>query len=266
MGLSETQYALELHGVNVVRSGKRILDDIHLRVRKHACCAVVGPNGSGKSTLVSVLSGYDWPSSGQVRVNGHLFGQVPLDRVRRGIGLIEPSRSPEFSTFIRVRELVATGLFGTICLPLGRDITAEQWSRVDMEIEQFGLNAFKDSPFTRLSTGEQMKVLIARAMLSEPQLLLLDEPSVGLDMGARARLIQHIDDLHSRVPAPTVLVVTHHLDELPASVDHVVLLKAGCIFDQGRPEDVLTSERMSALFSCQVHVICDRGRYVASVI
>lgn len=266
MGPTETEYALELHGVNVFRLGKRILDDIHLRVRKHACCAVIGPNGSGKSTLISILSGYDWPSSGQVTVNGHVFGQVPLARVRRGIGLIEPSRSPEFSPFIRVRELVATGLFGTIRLPLGHDITTDQWARVDVEIEHLGLNAFKDSPFARLSTGEQMKVLIARAMLSEPELLLLDEPSVGLDMGARARLIRHIDDLHARTPGPTVLVVTHHLDELPASVDHVVLLKAGRIFEQGRPEDVLTSELMSALFSCQVHVTCDHGRFVASVI
>lgn len=266
MGSSEAQYALELRGVNVVRSGKRILDDIHLRVRKHACCAVMGPNGSGKSTLISILSGYDWASSGQVRVNGHLFGRVPLDAVRRGIGLIEPSRSPEFSPLIRVRELVATGLFGTICLPLGRGVTTAQWARVDVEIERLGLNAFRDSLFSRLSTGEQMKVLIARAMLSEPELLLLDEPSVGLDMGARAALIQHIDALQTRTPAPTVLVVTHHLDELPTSVDHVVLLKAGRILAQGRPEDVLTSERMSDLFSCQVRVMCDRGRFVASVL
>ena len=241
MGLSDTQYAIELRGVNVFRLGKRILHDIHLCVPKRACCAVMGPNGSGKSSLISILSGYDWPSSGQVRVNGHAFGHVPLDRVRRGIGLIEPSRSPGFEPGMRIRDLVATGLFGTIRLPLNHDITDAQWAKVDVEIDRLGLTAFKNAPFGRLSTGEKMKGLIARAMLSRPELLLLDEPSVGLDMGARARLIQHIDALRQREPAPTVVVVTHHLDELPLNVDHVVFLKAGCVLAQGRPDEVVTS-------------------------
>jgi iron complex transport system ATP-binding protein len=265
MGLGDTQYAIELRGVNVFRSGKRILNDIHLCVPRRACCAVMGPNGSGKSSLISIVSGYDWPSSGRVRVNGHVFGRVPLERVRRGIGLIEPSRSPEFEPGMRIRDLVATGLFGTIRLPLSHDITGTQWAKVDVEIERLGLTAFKDVPFARLSTGERMKGLIARAMLAGPELLLLDEPSVGLDMGARARLIQHIDTLCAREPAPTVVVVTHHLDELPSSVDHVVLLKGGCILAQGRPDEVLTSEKMSDLFSCRVHVTFDHGRFVASV-
>ena len=264
MSPCETPYAIDLCGVNVVRSGTRILEGIDLRLPKHACCAVMGPNGSGKSCLISILSGYAWPSSGRVIVNGHVFGRVPLERVRRDIGLIEPSRSPQFARGMCVRNLVATGLFGTIYLPLGQDVTATQWARVDAETERLGLQKLRESPFGRLSTGEQMKVLIARAMLSRPQLLLLDEPSVGLDMGARARLIQQIDALHARVPAPTVVVVTHHLDELPTRVDHVVLLKAGRILAQGPPEEVLTSERMSDLFSCRIRVIRDSGRFVAS--
>jgi len=265
MGLSHRQHAIEMSGVSVLRLGKRILEDIDLCIRKQSCCAVIGPNGAGKSALISILSGYAWPTLGQVRVNGHVFGRVSLDRVRRSIGLIEPSRSPAFASFMRVRDLVATGLFGTIRLPLGRDITAVQWGRVDTEIKRLGLNAFKDSPFGRLSTGEQMKALIARAMLSDPELLLLDEPSVGLDMGARAKLVKHIDGLGQRSPAPTVVVVTHHLDELPANVNQVVLLKAGRIFSQGCPEDVLTSEQLSDLFDCRIHVLRDHGRFVASV-
>lgn len=266
MGRDEIQYAIDLQGVNVVRSGSRILEGIDLRVPKRACCAVMGPNGSGKSCLMSILSGYAWPSSGKVTVNGHVFGRVPLDRVRRDIGLIEPSRSPQFSRSMRVRDLVATGLFGTIRLPLGQDVTEAQWRLVEAEIERLGLQSFQDSPFGRLSTGEQMKALIARAMLSRPQLLLLDEPTVGLDMGTRARLIQQIDALHTRTPCPTVVVVTHHLDELPPHVDHVLLLKAGRVLAQGPPETVLTSERMSDLFSCRIRVLRDCGRFVANVL
>ncbi|MCF7973391.1 MAG: ATP-binding cassette domain-containing protein [Phycisphaerae bacterium] len=259
------QHAIELHGVSVFRLGRPILEDLDLCVRKHACCAVIGPNGAGKSALISILSGYAWTSTGQVRVNGSVFGRVPLEEVRRGIGLIEQSRSPEFPPLMAVRDLVATGLFGTICLPLGRDIAETQWARVDREIKRLGLDGFKDHPFGRLSTGEKMKALIARAMLSDPELLLLDEPSVGLDIGARAKLIQHIDALLHRAQPPTILIVTHHLDELPVGVDQVVLLKEGRIFAQGRPEHVLTSERMSDLFACRIHVMRDHGRFVASV-
>jgi iron complex transport system ATP-binding protein len=265
MGLSDTQHAIELRGVSVFRSGHCILEDLNLSVQKQTCCAVIGPNGAGKSALISVLSGYAWTTTGQVRINGHVFGQVSLERVRRGIGLIEQSRSPEFAPLMTVRNLVATGLFGTICLPPGRDITEVQWGRVDAEVKRLGLTGFEDNPFGRLSTGEQMKALIARAMLSDPELLLLDEPSVGLDIGARAKLVEHIDRLLHRAQPPTILIVTHHLDELPVGVDQVVLLKEGRIFAQGRPEHVLTSERMSDLFACRIHVMRDRGRFVASV-
>jgi iron complex transport system ATP-binding protein len=230
-----------------------------------SCCAVLGPNGSGKSTLLAVLSGYRWPSRGTVRVGGQEYGKVDLARIRRTIGLIEPSRSPAFDERMTVREVIATGLFGTIRLPFHEDISPQAWERVDAEIEQFGLARFQDAAFYQLSTGEQMKTLLARAIAAEAGLLLLDEPTAGLDMGARAACMGVLDRLRSRAASPTVVLISHHLDELPHGVDQVVLLKGGSILADGPASTVLTGENLSRLFDCRVQVLRNDGRYVASV-
>jgi len=258
-------YAISLQDVSVVRRGCSLLAGVSLQVASAACCAILGPNGSGKSTLVSVLSGYTWPSSGSVSIGGQLFGKVDLARVRRGIGLIEPSRSPAFDEQMRVRDIVATGLFGTIRLPLYRQVEPAQWQRVEAEIDSLGIGAIRDSVFAHLSTGEQMKALLARAMVADAGLLLLDEPTAGLDMGARAACVGALERLLNRPEHPTVVIVSHHLDELPAMVDQVVLLKHGEVFAGGPSEQVLTSDRLSRLFDCRVEVLRSNGRCVASV-
>jgi iron complex transport system ATP-binding protein len=254
-----------LENVSVVRWGHSILTDVSVRVAPGACCAILGPNGSGKSTLLAVLSGYTWPSRGTVRIGGYLYGRVDLAEVRRSIGLIETSRAPVFDERMSVREVVATGLFGTIRLPLHEEVSAPAQDRIDAEIASFKLDGLADEAFTQLSTGEQMKVLLARATIGAPQLLLLDEPTAGLDMGARAACIGAIDRLLNRPNHPTVVMISHHLDELPCAVDQVVLLKGGCVFGDGPPAALLTSDKLSRLLDCRVEVLQSNGRYVASV-
>ena len=258
-------YGVELQQVGVVRGGREILREVSLRVAGGTCCAVLGPNGSGKSTLLSVLSGYTWPTRGGVTIGGQSFGEVDVQQIRRRIGLIEPSRTPPFDESMSVREVVATGLFGTIVLPFHRPVERGQWRRVDAELASLGLAALGQAAFGRLSTGERMKALLARAMVGEAKLLLLDEPTAGLDMGARAACVGLLDRLLNRNPHPTVVIISHHLDELPRGVDRVVLLKDGRIAADGLPCEVLTSERLSRLFDCRVEVFNHDGRYVASV-
>lgn len=258
-------HAIRLENVSVVRWGHTILAGISLQVAAGACCAVLGPNGSGKSTLLAVLSGYTWPTTGTVRVGGQVYGAAELASVRRTIGLIEPSRSPAFDDRMSVRDVVATGLFGTIRLPFHEEIPAEAQDRIEAEIGSFGLVGRDEAAFSQLSTGEQMKVLLARAMIGEPRLLLLDEPTAGLDMGARAACMGALDRLLSRPRHPTVVIISHHLDELPRAVDQVVLLKRGGVFGDGPPKAMLTAERLSALLDCRVEVFKTDGRYVASV-
>lgn len=255
---------IEITDVDVIHAGRTILRDVSLRVDRGRCCAVVGPNGSGKSTLLSVLAGYTWPTRGQVKIAEHTFGRVDLAQVRRQIGLIEPSRMPGFNEHMPLRELVATGLFGSIVLPIGAEIRPEQWRQVDAEIKALGLAGREMDIFGDLSTGEQMKALIARAVVSGASVLLLDEPTVGLDIGARAAFMKNLEDLLGRPQGPTVVIVSHHLDELPRNVDVVVLMKDGCIYDMGRPDVTLTSEKLSGLYDCNVHVFRRDGRYAAS--
>ncbi len=258
-------HAIHLENVSVVRWGHPILTDVSLQVAPGACCAILGPNGSGKSTLLAVLGGYTWPTSGTVRIGGDVYGAVDLAQVRRTIGLIEPSRSPAFDERMNVREVVATGLFGTIRLPYHEEVSVADWGRVESEIQSFGLGGAQGGAYAELSTGEQMKALLARAMIGTPQLLLLDEPTAGLDMGARAACIGAIDRLLSRSRHPTVVIISHHLDELPRLVNQVVLFKQGSVFDAGAPETMLTSEKLSQLLDCRVEVLRSNGRYVASV-
>lgn len=258
-------HAIDLEQVSVIRRGHPILTGISLRVASGSCCAILGPNGSGKSTLLAVLSGYVWPTSGVVCIGGQTYGQVELAHVRRGIGLIEPSRSPMFDERMSVREVVATGLFGTIRLPFQEEISPKAQNRIKAEMHSLGLGGLANEAFSQLSTGEQMKALLARAMIGKPRLLLLDEPTAGLDMGARAVCIGVLDRLLSRPDHPTVVMISHHLDELPCAVDQVVLLTQGRVFGDGPPAAVLTSEKLSRLLDCRVEVFKSNGRYVASV-
>jgi iron complex transport system ATP-binding protein len=257
--------AIELQNVSVVRRGHAILADVSLDAAPGTCCAILGPNGSGKSTLLAVLSGYVWPTSGTVSIGGQAFGKVELARIRQTIGLIEPSRSPAFDGRMSVRGVVATGLFGTIRLSPHEEVPAQAWERIDEELESFRLAELRDSPFAQLSTGEQMKALLARAMVAEAGLLLLDEPTAGLDMGARAACVGILERLLGRDHHPTVVIVSHHLDDLPRLMDQVVGLKDGRVFGAGPPDAMLTSERLSRLFDCRVEVLKSDGRCVAAV-
>jgi iron complex transport system ATP-binding protein len=257
--------AIELKNVGLTRNEHAILNDVSMTVARGTCCAILGPNGSGKSALMAVLAGYLWPSAGTVRIDGDTLGEVSLEEVRRTIGLIEPSRAPKFDNWMTVREVVATGLFGTLMLPLQQDVSSKQWRRVDAELASIGLDVLADQAYGDLSSGEQMKTLLARAMVAEARILLLDEPTVGLDIGSRAACVQVLDRLGTRAHPPTVVIVSHHLDELPHSVSHVVLMKAGTVFAQGDPDAILTSSRLSDLFECRIEVFKNDGRFVASV-
>jgi len=257
---------IELCHVRWVCQGKALLDDIHLQIPAGTSCAILGPNGAGKSALIALLSGYIWPTRGQVRIHGQCLGRTPVGDVRRDLGLVEPSRCPAFPQHMIVRDVVASGLFGTIVLPLDRSVTDAQWIQVEQELERFGIHALAKRRFTSLSSGEKMKTLLARALVGQVRTLLLDEPTVGLDMGMRAACVATLDRLMARPDPPTLVVVSHHLDELPTHLDHLVLLKAGRIYQQGAPGEVLTDDNLSRLFDCTVSVSRQNGRFVASAV
>ncbi|MGE4286677.1 MAG: ABC transporter ATP-binding protein [Phycisphaerae bacterium] len=250
---------IRLSNVSLEKYGKMILDGIELSLSPGSCCTVVGPNGAGKSSLLSVLSGYDWPSTGAVSFCGETYGDVDLFSVRKHIGVVSNSRVPEFPGFFTVRQIIETGFFGCHMIPFGERISPQQSAAISAMLEKYELVPFGVRRYNSLSTGEKMKTLILRAIVNEPRLLLLDEPAAGLDIYNRAVVMSFIETLDLAEKA--MLIISHHLEEVPSRSDNIMLLKDGRIFKQGLPDETFTNDNMSALFGCNVKVMKIDSRF-----
>ncbi|AQQ70302.1 putative ABC transporter ATP-binding protein YlmA [Limihaloglobus sulfuriphilus] len=243
-------------------SGKSILRDINFELNEGQRCVVLGANGSGKSTFLSMIAGYTWPSQGNIWAFGHRFGTFALHELRKRIGLVATSRIPNFDESTKVGDIVATGFWGGLMIPMYAELSPEQKLLVEQELAEFGLEDFYERPFWQLSTGERSRVLIARAMISRPGLLLLDEPAAGLDIRNRTELLKHINSLINRDQSPAVILVTHHFDEIPPDTDRIVVLKDGEIYVEGEPGEILNSDTISQAYGCSLEVIKTAQRYV----
>jgi iron complex transport system ATP-binding protein len=243
---------LELNDVSFLRGGKTILDRVSLVVRPGEHWALLGPNGAGKSTILGFCGAMAHPSSGTVRVLGAQLGRVELQALRRSIGHVNP-RHPLQSP-LSIREVVLTGLTGSIETPLRWEADAAQIARADELIDSLGMSGKADARWPTLSQGERGRALIARALIADPDLLLLDEPSTGLDVAAREQLLETIDVLDSTHPEIASILVTHHLEELPSSTTHALLISHGRIVATGAATEVITSENVSAAFEHPIDV------------
>jgi len=262
MAAANGQPAIELRDVGVMRSGRWILRDISWRVVAGTCAAILGPNGGGKSTLARVISGYIWPTSGDVYVNGAHFGDVDLNQLRRRIRLVQPAGPYDVDPSLNARDVVLTGLFGTI--GLFDTVTAADVEHAEQLLTQVGLRGLSQSRYSTLSTGERVRALIARALIQRPDVLLLDEPTAGLDLLGREQVLGTIERLFAAGnQRTTVLLITHHIDELPPVTSQVLLLAGGGVAAQGKPEQVLRDETLSAAYRCRLRVQnVDRRYYV----
>jgi len=252
---------LELLDVTYRRDGSEIIHGVSFTVRAGEHWAMIGPNGAGKSTLLGFCGAVTHPTSGIVRVLGEQLGRVELQALRRAIGHVNPRhplRSP-----LTVRDIVLTGLTGTIETALRWRPTPDEASRADDLIAALGLGAKAGSRWNVLSQGERGRVLIARALICEPRLLLLDEPSTGLDIAAREQLLETVDLLAETHPEVASVLVTHHLEELPSSTTHAVLLADGRVVAAGPATEALTSGHVSAAFDHPIDVGFDAGRWTA---
>jgi iron complex transport system ATP-binding protein len=252
---------LELRDVTYRRDSTEIIRGVSLTVRTGEHWALLGPNGAGKSTLLGFCGAVTHPTSGTVHVLGEQLGRVELQALRRAIGHVNPRhplRSP-----LPVRDIVLTGLTGTIETALRWQPTAAEAARADALIESLGLGAKTGQRWNVLSQGERGRVLIARALIGEPRLLLLDEPSTGLDIAAREQLLETMDLLTGSHPEIAWVLVTHHLEELPSSTTHALLLADGQAVAAGPALDAITSEHVSAAFRHPIDVRRDDGRWSA---
>ncbi len=252
---------LQMEHVYFVRESREILADITLDIRSGEHWALIGPNGAGKSTILSLCGATQHPTRGIVRVLGQQLGRVEMRQLRESIGHVNPRhqlRSP-----LTVREVVLTGATATTELMMRWQPSEELIERADQLIDTLGLGDVRSAKWPTMSQGERGRTLIARALLTEPRLLLLDEPSTGLDVAAREQLLETIDLLHETQPELATILVTHHLEELPESTTHAMLIAHGRLLAAGYANEVLTTELVTESFDYPIGIEHRDGRWHA---
>jgi iron complex transport system ATP-binding protein len=261
---SGSELAIDLREVGVLRSGRWILKDITWGVPVGCCSAILGPNGSGKSTLARILAAYLWPTGGDVTILGQHFGDCDMPTLRRQVKMVQPAGPYDVDPNLSTREVVLTGFFNSIALY--QVPTEMMQTEADRLLKQVGLLERAGQTYETLSSGERVRALIARALVQRPRLLILDEPTAGLDLLAREQILATIQMLFESDPRPpTTVLITHHIEELPPATSNVMLLSGGKSAAVGRPEDVLREDILSALYDCPVQVRQSGGRYYLEV-
>ncbi|MGV0850086.1 ABC transporter ATP-binding protein [Mycolicibacterium phlei] len=252
---------LELADVTFRRNGKQIIDGISLTVQAGEHWALLGPNGAGKSTLLGFCAAMTFPTTGTVSILGSRMGRTDLATLRHSIGHVNPRHRLQYA--LTVREVVLTGITATIDLPMRWAPTAEELAHADAMIDAVGLSHKASDAWPTLSQGERGRTLIARALVAEPKLLLLDEPTTGLDVAAREQLLETLDTLDETHPDVASILVTHHLEELPTTTTHALLIAEGRTVASGPAREAVTTETVSAAFAHPVTVSYEEGRWSA---
>lgn len=245
--------AVALHGVTVRREGVPVLDGIDWQVRQGERWVVLGPNGSGKTTMLQVAGARLWPTSGRVEVLGATLGRVDVRTLRPRVALVSGAVTRQLRADVTAREVVASGRYGALETWWHTYGTAD-WARADHLLAQGGVGEIAERSFGVISEGERQQVLLARALMSDPELLLLDEPFAGLDLGARERLLMRLRTLAEDAGSLPVVLVTHHCEEIPPGFTHAGLMRAGRLIAAGPLGDVITSQHVSACFDVPVSV------------
>jgi iron complex transport system ATP-binding protein len=256
--------AARLAGVEVRVGAARLLTGVDLEVAAGRHLAVLGPNGAGKTTLLRVLATRRFPSAGTAEVLGARFGAADLRAVRPRIGFVSVAADALDRARARVDHLVAVAPDGGTW-PVGDPLAGDpgRAARVVSALARVGIEHLAARRLDTLSQGERQRVRIARALVAGPDLLLLDEPFAGLDLGGRESLLADLGALLTAANAPTTVLVTHHLEELPPAVDDAVLLRGGRVVAAGPVAGVLTDAPVSEAFGLAVRVARDGGRWRA---
>jgi iron complex transport system ATP-binding protein len=251
---------LEMRQASVQRGEKVLLDAIDWTVEEDERWVILGPNGAGKTTLLQLASASLHPSSGTVAVLGERLGTVDIFELKPRIGLSSAALAQRIPGGELVIDVVVSAGYSVI----GR--WREAYGRLDVRrarslLDRFGVGDLAERRYGTLSEGERKRVQIARALMTDPELLLLDEPAAGMDLGGREDLLRRLSVLAADPAAPASVLVTHHVEEIPVGISHALLLRAGAVVAQGLIGDVLHSESLSETFDLPLFLGADRGRY-----
>ncbi|MCX5383259.1 ABC transporter ATP-binding protein [Streptomyces sp. NBC_00083] len=254
---------LELVDVSVVRDGRALVDDVSWSVKEGERWVILGPNGAGKTTLLNIASSYLFPSAGTAKILGEQLGRVDVFELRPRIGVAGVAMADKLPKRQTVLQTVLTAAYGMTAT------WQEQYDAVDEDrarafLDRLGMTDFLDRKFGTLSEGERKRTLIARAMMTDPELLLLDEPAAGLDLGGREDLVRRLGRLARDPYAPSMIMVTHHVEEIAPGFTHVLMIRQGKVLAAGPMETELTSRNLSLCFGLPLLVEHRGDRYTAT--
>jgi iron complex transport system ATP-binding protein len=256
---------VDLAGVTIVRGGSTLVDDITWRVDETDRWVDIGPNGAGKTTLLQVLAAQIHPTSGVAGLLGEVLGTIDVFELRPRIGLTSAALAERIPRAERVHDVVVSASYAV----LGR--WREEYDGLDHEranelLAQMRIDSLADRTFGTLSEGERKRVQIARALMTDPELLLLDEPAAGLDLAGREALVRTLSELALDEYAPATVLVTHHVEEIPEGITHALLLRGGRVVAVGELRDTLTADNLSTTFDMPLELSESDGRWVARAV
>ncbi|WP_139994409.1 ABC transporter ATP-binding protein [Paenibacillus paridis] len=254
---------IDIQNVSWDRNEQKILQNINWTVQNGEHWCLLGLNGSGKTTLLNMINGYIWPTEGSMSVLDKKFGEFDLRELRKSIGWVSTSLQQKLYGSETALKIVLSGKFATI--GLYDETNVEDVSHAENLMESLGCTALINRTYDTLSQGERQRVLIARALMASPKLLILDEPCTGLDVFAREQLLQMIAAVAAEKDAPTIVYVTHHVEEILPCFTKTLLIKEGKVFAARETSEVLTSATMSDFFAVPVHIQRRDGRNWLSV-
>lgn len=254
---------IALEGVSVVREGCHLLRDVDWEVHAHERWVVIGPNGAGKTTMLQVASTYLGPTRGTVRLLGEEFGKVDVRVLRERVGYAGPAPAKLVRQDLPALDIVVTGKHASFVDRRWHEYDDADVAFAEQQLKRLRSGHLAARRFGTLSTGEKQRVLIARSLMTHPEVLLLDEAMTGLDLGARERLVSSLADLAADPAGPAAVLVTHHVEEIPPDFSHIVMMSGGRIVGKGPIDSTLTAVALSECFESNLQLDRNGDRFHA---
>lgn len=253
---------IDFRGVELIRGGNTLVGPVDWQVELDERWVIIGPNGAGKTSLVRMASAEEFPSKGLAHIMGERIGQTDMRDLRAMIGISSAAVQHRIPDHERVDDLVISAGYAI----LGRwreDYADMDFGRANQILEQVGAAHLAKRTWGTLSEGEKKRVILARALMADPELLILDEPSAGMDLGGREDLVGYLGDLAMDPDAPAIVMITHHVEEIPYGFTHAMVLDEGKIVAKGLINSVMTSENLTKAFKQPIQVDRIGERYFA---
>lgn len=252
---------ISLENVSVIRDGRYIIEGINWNIKKGENWAVIGRNGSGKSFLLRILSTIIYPSEGDVTIYSNKLGQTNIWELRRRIGIVSDYLQKEYTENVLVKDVIVSGFFSSI--GLYQTVTPEQIEKTALIMKKLDISHLSERPYGQLSQGEQKRVLIGRSLVFDPDLLILDEPTTGLDIASREDFLILVKKLINL--GHNIILVTHYIDEIIPEITNILLMKDGKVYESGDKKEMMKKSHLNNVLGYSFNIKKKHGRYWAII-